>query len=322
MNRFKVIVAMCSASFLFGCGLPATGTCSVTLTGAATGTFPCSVIIASDGEKAGFTVTGSGAYTFVGGVTLPAQLLPQDYSSPEGFTQFVTTGGTGVWNQSLHHTDLANHPDKGSFLLHFSSVGDATHAHAKGPITAEMPADPATGVSGTVIANVTFSDSVGESGGSGGGSGSGGGAGGGSGGGSGGGGGASDSCTVTWSGPVSGTQSCVISGSMNNLHFTTADQSLSGLFQYTGPDTTGTFTTAAPVTGSLLEVFQNGSQWAQSYSSTNPSGANGTFSVTITNAGTFDPSTSVRSGTHGTWTATATPASPVTGSNVTVNVTF
>ena len=75
----------------------------------------------------------------------------------------------------------------------------------------------------------------------------------GAGGGSGGGGGAS-SCVVTWSGPVSGTQSCEISGTSHTLQFVSADQNLRGVVQYTGADTLGPFTTAAPVTGTNVTL--------------------------------------------------------------------
>ncbi len=156
MSRLKVLAAMCSAVFLVACGGGSVDTCSVALSGPQMSTLPCTVVISSDGGNTAFILAGSAVN---GAIVLPHPIVAQDYDTTNsGFTQFVATTDAGVWTQSLRHADLANHPDKGSFRLHFSSVGDSVH-HARGTLTVDMPAD--TGSSGTVTATVTFSGSTG-----------------------------------------------------------------------------------------------------------------------------------------------------------------
>lgn len=321
-------LALLIAAFLAGCGgLSTAGTCSVTLTGALTGTFPCTVDISSDGMKAALSVSGANlgtAGSVSGGVELPLDIHAQDYSTSDGFTGFVATTGTAVWNQSLHHTDLPNFPDKGSFLLHLSSTGDAKHQHAKGTLHIEMPADAKTGASGTVTAEVTFSDSSGSTG-TGSGGGSGGGNGGGGGGGAGGGGGGGSTCTVTISGGVpSSTQSCTITGATSqgqtNIQLFNAGMSITTALQYPGDPVTGTYSNTAPGTATNVSasVTADNKFWIGGFSS----GSNtGTFSVNITSVGTADPVTYLRSGIHGTWNATV-PAPSAGTADVNLSATF
>ena len=327
MNRLIASLALLIAASLCGCGAfpPAAGTCSVTLTGALTGTFPCTINISSDGMKAALTVSGASlgvAGSVSGAVELPLDIHAQDYSTSDGFTGFVATSGSAVWNQSLHHTDLPNFPDKGSFLLHVSSTGDANHQHAKGTLHIEMPADAKTGASGSVTAEVTFSDSNGFSG-----TGSGGGSGGGGGGGSGGGtgGGSGSTCTVTVSGGLpSSTQSCTITGATSqgqtNIQLFNGSMSVVTALQYPGDPMTGMYSNTAPGTATNVSasVSSDNKIWIGGYST---SSNTGTFSVNITSVGTVDPVTLLRSGIHGTWNATI-PAPSAGTSDVSLSATF
>ena len=324
-------------------GTPSADSCTVTLTGAMTMTTHCLVAIVSDGSKTAVTISMiSTTPGFSGGVDLPAEILPQDYSTGT-FSQWVGTTGVQVWNESLNHggTDF---PDKGDFLLHFSSVGDAIvagtgkgHAHAHGTLHATLPADTKTGASGTVVADVIFTDSLGSftsegaGGGYGGGTASGGGTaagggtatgggaatGGGDGTGGGGtgnggsGGGSGSACTIALSGALTATIPCDPSAgqisTFTSYNFApsstwTGTINVACVVQFGATFTAGTFGPAAPVLLQTCLVSQNNAQeWASTFSASTQLGS---FSFGLTNIGTF--TSGVGAGFHGTYTGVAT----------------
>ena len=80
------------------------------------------------------------------------------------------------------------------------------------------------------------------------------------------------------------------------------------------------YSNAAPGTATSVSasVTSDNKFWIGGYSSNSNTG---TFSVNITNVGTADPVTFLRSGIHGTWNATI-PASPAGLADVTLSATF
>lgn len=344
MRLPRLLLTVFVVSATLGCGsVPSSTSCKVTVTGAANFTSNCTVILVSDGSKTAVTIVSSVVNPpFSVGIDLPANLLPQEYKDADAqFSQVVYLGtGTSVWNQSKGHTDPANFPDKGSFDLQLSSVGDkvasgsnTNYAHAKGTLTATLPADTKTGASGTVNAVVTFTDSIGAAGsGSGGGTGgtgggSGGGSGGGAGGGGGGGGGSGEgTCSMAFTGGVAQTFTCdpfmsKVGDNKTGLVINkTPSDHLAGSsvnVVIAGPPSAGTFTAAAPVESTSSYVLINEmNQWNQGFSS---SSTIGSFTLTFSNPGTLDAMGLRYVGMHGTYTASMVPvASSAAATQLTV----
>ena len=317
MRLTVLVIAL--AALLCACGAPP-GSCKVVLSGAVNQTLACTVKLSSDGMKTAMTIETTG--TFNAGIDLPADLLPQDYTTG-AYAQFVTVAG-GVWNESLHHTDLDNHPDKGDFLIHFTSTGSSGQ-HAKGTVTATMPADGRTGAQGTVTAVVTFTDSTGVTV-----TGSGGGAGGGAGGGSGGGGGSS-TCTVTISGGVTASTTCNPGMTFNSgsTYFSVNSPDnvypfMTASLQLTGAPATGTFeaSNAAVFKANMTVATTDlSTTWYETYESGSAMNR-GTFSLRLTSVGTADPVTGLFNNVHGTLSATATFLTAGARPDAQVAVTF
>ena len=337
--RIATLITLFVVCATLGCGggVPSPTSCKVTVSGAATFTSTCTVVLVGDGSKTAVTIVSSLANPpFTAGIDLPANLLPQEYKDADAtFSQVVYAGSNlNIWNQSKGHTDPANFPDKGAFDLQLSSVGDKVvsgsstgYAHAKGTLTATLPADTKTGASGTVNVVVTFTDSIGATG-SGSGGGAGGGSGGGGGAGGGGGGGGESNCSMAFTGGVAQTFTCepFMSKAGDNktglvINKTPSDHLAGSSVNVViaGAPSVGTFMAAAPIEQATSYVLINDmTQWSQSFSS---GSAIGSFTLTFTSTGAVDATGLIYRGMHGTYTASQVPQSG-TGAATQLTVTF
>ncbi len=161
------VLSGCSSDNGTGSDGGGTTGCTITLTGAQTGSPPCSgvtVIWTSDDNKFAFGFyTATGDTTVTGSLAAPGEPAKTTYQSTDATllgSAVVDNGENGWLAQSADPS--SDTPAVGSFTLTITSLStmvsnsDGKVYTAHGTFTATLPASTDTGATGTVMMKVTF----------------------------------------------------------------------------------------------------------------------------------------------------------------------
>jgi hypothetical protein len=162
----RLAFVVTALSLYFGCGggssstpnRPYKGACLVTLSGAATGTMPCTVAAGYDSSKnqsgLGLVVTPQ-SVTAQFGIQVQGMLRSGSYSLASVNGGATVTTGTMTWA-------FSSNPVMGSLSMTVSDVSNELSANGQtlykvhGSADAQLTAIPPTGATGTVTMHVKF----------------------------------------------------------------------------------------------------------------------------------------------------------------------
>lgn len=144
--------------------VPSSSSCTITLSGALSGTIPCTASLGYDAKNnlgvLGVSPVGSPTVHFTGSASFPGQPHTGTYQSTDAGAKggLSVQQGTPTWFASSGGSST-----QGSYALTLNSVtnprqtssGDMLY-DTSGVLTATLPAITGTGASGTVMVSVTF----------------------------------------------------------------------------------------------------------------------------------------------------------------------
>ena len=322
---------------------PEAGTCTITLSGSASGTYPCTagIVYSPTGNLTGTWLSVAPSVQGTGTTGLSVELSSSESLSTGTYDQTSAVSADSAYTNSsggawlLCFDTPGSCGNQGTFTVDVQSAGTmitasngAAWVNAFGTATASLPPAPNDPLaSGTVFVTIQWATTQFVDGGAPD-----------AGGDAGDGGSLSNKCSLTLSGGTAGTQPCTTSAtyaSAVGLSFVTisapGDGGVTSSFSFDIPGALQGVTyssAAANITGASGTVIVpsdgGSSEWVQSYSSLpDASAPMGTFSLGITTPGVQvnNPAGWSYVGTHGSYSGTLVPSGGA-GTPVTAQVTF